>query len=61
MNGKKKWYTSKTLWVNILAASAGLFGANGAFGHVFSPDEVAAGLGVGNILLRLITNKGLVQ
>lgn len=58
---KKKWYESKTLWFNMLGGVAALFGADGAFGHVFSPEEVGATLGIGNILLRLFTNKGLVQ
>lgn len=57
---KKRWYKSKTLWVNTLAVAGSLFAGGGAFGHVFSPEEAAAALGIGNILLRLVTKKGLV-
>lgn len=61
MNDKKKWYQSKTLWTNLLAVGAGIFAPDAAFGHVFSPAEVATALGIGNLLLRLTTNKGLTN
>lgn len=58
---KKPWYASKTLWMNTLAVAAAAFDPAGILGHVLAPDEVATGLGIANILLRLVTNKGLVS
>lgn len=55
---EKKWHASKTIWLNVLVIGAGLL------------TELAglldAGVSVGivavlNILLRLITNKGLTK
>ena len=57
----KSWYESKTLWFNILAGAASIFGAGGMFGHVLAPEEVGGILGLGNILLRVFTDKGLVR
>lgn len=57
----KSPFASKTLWFNVLAAGAALFGADGTFGHVFAPEEVAAVLGIGNIALRLVTSKGILK
>lgn len=51
---------SKTLWFNVLAGAAAIFGGDGALGHVFAPEEVGAVLGIGNIALRFLTNKGVV-
>jgi len=61
MNENKLWWKSKTLWFNILGAAGMMFGPTGTLGHVFAADEVAAGMGIGNIALRLMTNKGLVK
>lgn len=57
----KPWWQSKTLWANLLMGGAAMFGAGGTFGHVFSPEEVGAVMGVGNIILRLFTDKGLMR
>lgn len=56
----KSFLQSKTLWFNLLVGAGALFGPGGAFGHVFTPEEVGAVLGVGNIALRLVTDKKLV-
>lgn len=53
----KKWYASKTLWVNILAV-AGII-AQGQFGYVISPQVQAGILGGINLILRLVTKTGL--
>lgn len=58
---RKPWYKSKTLWGNALAVAGAMFAPAGALGHVLGPEEVAAGLGIGNIVLRLVTTKGLVK
>lgn len=58
--GGKSWYSSKTLWFNVLSGAGALFGAGGAFGHVFSAEEIGAFMAIGNVLLRLVTSKGLV-
>ncbi len=52
---KKKWYKSKTFWVNILAAFALV--AQSQFGWVISPEGSAMILAGINFLLRLITGK----
>lgn len=57
----KPWYQSKTLWFNVLAGAAALFGSDGSFGHVFSAEEVGLGLGLGNMALRFMTSEGLVK
>lgn len=57
---KKPWYQSKTLWFNVFAGLGSIFAAGGALGHVLDPEEVGAVIGIGNIVLRLVTHKGLV-
>lgn len=53
----KKWYTSKTIWVNIIAAVS-LFVTN-QFGYSIST-ETQAGIIAGlNIVLRIITKESL--
>lgn len=53
----KKWYTSKTIWTNVVAAVA-LFVGN-QFGYHLSP-EVQGGVIAGvNVILRIITKTGL--
>ena len=54
----KSWYQSKTLWANGLMGLGALF-SGPMFGHVFAPEEVGAFMGIGNIILRLTTSKGL--
>ena len=51
---------SKTLWFNVLAGAGAIFAGDGALGHVFAPEEVGAVLGIGNILLRFFTSKGIL-
>ena len=54
----KKWYTSKLLFVNILALVAIIIQV--ATGHDdFSPELQVSVLAAINVLLRLITNKPL--
>ena len=53
----KKFYASKTLWTN--AAGAAAIAANASTGNQVSGDEIAAGLVILNLLLRLFT-KGKV-
>lgn len=53
----KPWYLSKTLWVNVIALIA-LF-CQKANGFVISPEEQMGILAVVNLVLRLVTNKGL--
>jgi len=52
MDGKK-WFLSKTFWVNILAIVALIIQTYTGF--VFSPEAQVSVLGVLNILLRTIT------
>jgi hypothetical protein len=61
MNMAKKWWESKTLWANGAALAAAAFSPAGMLGHVLTPGEVGAGLGVLNIALRLFTDKGLIK
>lgn len=55
---QKEFWKSKTLWANTIAMAGAVF-SGPTLGHVFAPEEVAAGLGIMNILLRLTTQKGL--
>ncbi len=54
----KQWYTSKTLWVNVVAIIALI--AQGQFGFVIDPAMQAGVLVTLNLLLRAITNEELV-
>ena len=49
----KKWYLSKTLWVNVLAVFVLVL--QGQFGWIISPETQVVLLGAVNFLLRLIT------
>lgn len=49
---KKRWYLSKTVWVNVLAIII-------ALGVDLREQDAAAILGVINILLRIITKEEL--
>jgi hypothetical protein len=56
----KRWYLSKTLWVNLIAILA--ISLQGYYGkEVISTDLQAMILGVINIILRSITNKKLTK
>jgi len=50
----KKWYTSKTLWVNLIAVAAGIIG-----GDALSPEMQVGILAVINMVLRAVTNTGI--
>jgi len=54
----KKWYTSKTLWANTIAAVAGLIQHFGS-GWVIPPEEQAALLVIINLVLRIVTKQPL--
>jgi len=54
----KKFYLSKTFWVNILCAAA--LGAQMKFGFVVSPDLQALALTGLNLILRKLTNQPVV-
>ena len=53
----KKFYQSKTFWVNVIAAIA--IGVQTQTGFVIDPSIQAIGLTVVNTGLRLITKEGL--
>lgn len=54
----KKWYTSKTIWVNIIAAISSLVASQ--FGYTITV-ELQAGILMGiNIILRIITKESIV-
>ena len=53
----KKWYLSKTFWVNLLALIAMV--AQMQYGFVFSAEMQTSLLVLINMALRLITNKSL--
>ncbi|MFA6308635.1 MAG: hypothetical protein WC677_02670 [Clostridia bacterium] len=56
----KKWYLSKTLWVNFLAFVAGAIQT--ITGHlIFNPAEQIVALTIINTVLRLVTNTGLID
>lgn len=49
----KKWYESKTFWVNIIAAGA--LGVQMKYGFIIGPELQALGLTVVNLVLRKLT------
>lgn len=56
----KKWYTSKTLWTNIvgaIATAAGVFGLDLGLTPEVQAQIVAGALAVLNIVLRLVTDE----
>ena len=53
----KKWYKSKTLWINIIALIAIL--AQTQYEFIIHPEEQAALLTIINLALRMITNTEL--
>lgn len=55
---KKKWYLSKTMWVNAIAAVA--LGIQNAVGWEISPEIQAYALVAINMILRWITKEELV-
>jgi hypothetical protein len=56
---EKKWYTSKTLWVNLLSILA-ILAQTYAGNDIVSPEIQAALLGIINVILRGVT-KGPVK
>lgn len=54
---KKKWYKSKTVWVNIITLIALL--AQTQMGFVISPEEQVALLAFVNLAMRAITTTGV--
>ena len=53
----KRWYTSKTLWANLLAIVALI--AQTEFGYLLDAEAQAVILAGINLILRIITKKGL--
>lgn len=54
---KKKWFRSKTLWLNVIGIAGIILQCE--YGFVIDAELEFAILGGINVLLRLITNKGL--
>jgi hypothetical protein len=50
----KKWYLSKTLWVNLIAIATVIVGDN-----ILTADAQVAILGVVNLVLRIVTQEKL--
>jgi len=53
----KKWYTSKTIWINVLAIASEI--ALTEFGVTISPELGVIILGAINFVLRLITKTAI--
>jgi len=62
MDDSKRWFESKTLWVNILAGAAALASALGYdfFGVELQAELVVGILAVVGIVLRVVTDKPIV-
>ena len=54
---KKDWYTSKSLWVNVLAVVAIIL--QGQFGFIMSPTLQVSILAIINLILRAVTKSEL--
>ena len=62
MKKRIKWgkvVRSKTLWVNLMALIALI--AQLEYGFVIAPGEQASAIVVINLVLRVITNEGLIE
>ena len=62
MKKRIKWgkvVRSKTLWVNLMALIAVI--AQLEYGFVIAPGEQASAIVVINLVLRVITNEGLIE
>lgn len=53
----KKWYSSRTLWANLIALGGVVLSGN--FGIQLTAEETTASLVVLNMLLRIITKQPL--
>lgn len=53
----KKWYLSKTLWINVIAIAGIILRAE--YGYTITPEGEIIILGAINLLLRLITKEKL--
>lgn len=53
LSGNKKWYTSKTIWVNLLAAAA--IAVQSKYGFAVPIEYQAMALSGVNLILRKIT------
>lgn len=56
----KKWYLSKTLWVNVLMGATMFIDSNGNVLPISAEQQILIVSGI-NILLRLITTKQLTK
>lgn len=54
----KKWYTSKTLWFNIVTISLGMVQVVSDV-YAVPTDILALVNGVGNVVLRFLTSTGI--
>lgn len=55
---EKKWYASKTVWLNLIALIASL--AQIKYGLVMSPELQGVILTVCNVILRAVTKEEIV-
>lgn len=53
----KKWWKSKTLWINLIAVGAIIVQIK--YGFIVSPEEEIAVLAVVNLIVRAFTKTGL--
>ena len=56
----KKWYTSKVLWVNVIAVAV-VVAEYLIAQKIYSPELHALVLAVINIVLRFVTHSGLTK
>ena len=59
MPEKKKWYASKTIWVNAIGLIGAILVGTGVIDNELSPETVASILVVANILLRFFTKESI--
>ena len=57
---EKKWYLSKTLWVNFIGFAGAVLVATGVLAVEISPETVVIILAVINAILRFITKEPVV-
>jgi hypothetical protein len=54
----KKWYVSKTVWINLVAAAALI--AQYKYGFIIDPASQALSLSVINLILRKLTGEPII-
>lgn len=56
----KKWYASKTVWVNLIGFVGAILAVTGVIENDLAPETIALALTVINFILRMVTKEEIV-